>query len=59
MRFRKKIIPGDRVDIEAHLKSFKRGLAKGYVEATVNGEFAYAGDLQCGLPDIMRGFTPG
>lgn len=58
MKFRRQIVPGDRVDIEAHLYSFKRGLAKGYAEATVNHEFAYACDLQCGLPDVMKQYVP-
>ena len=58
MKFRRQILPGDRVDIEAHLESFKRGLAKGHVEATVDGEFAYSGDLTCGLPDVMKAYRP-
>lgn len=58
MKFRRQILPGDRVDIEAHLESFKRGLARGHVEASVDGEFAYSGDLQCGLPDVMKVFSP-
>lgn len=59
LRFRKKIVPGDRVDIEATLKSFRRGVAQGYVEAKVDGEYAYSADLKIGLPDIMREFVPG
>ena len=58
LKFRKQIVPGDRVDIEATLLSLKRGLAKGHAEATVNGEFAYSCDLQCGLPDVMKEFRP-
>lgn len=59
LKFRKKIVPGDIAIIEAHLKSFRRGIAQGYVECTVNGEFALSADLRIGLPDIMREFVPG
>ncbi len=59
LKFRKKIVPGDRVDIEATLKSFKRGVAQGYAEAKVDGVYAYSAELKIGLPDIMREFVPG
>lgn len=58
LRFRRKIVPGDRVDIYAKVKRFKRGVAEGYVEATVDGEYAYSADLRIGLPDVMREFVP-
>lgn len=58
VKFRKKIVPGDRVDVEATLKSFRRGIAQGYVEARVNGEYACSADLRVGLPDVMREFIP-
>lgn len=59
LRFRRKIIPGDTAIIEAHLKSFRRGVAQGHVECKVNGEFALSADLKIALPDIMREFVPG
>ena len=59
LKFRRKIVPGDTAIIEATLKSFKRGVAQGHVECTVNGEFALSADLKIGLPDIMREFVPG
>ncbi len=59
LRFRRKLEPGDTVIIEAHLKSFRRGVAQGHAEATVGGEFALSADLKIGLPDIMREFVPG
>ena len=59
LRFRRKLEPGDTLIIEARLKSFRRGVAQGHVEATVEGEFALSADLKIGLPDIMREFVPG
>lgn len=37
IRFRKKIVPGDRLDVEATLKSFRRGLARGMAVGSVGG----------------------
>ncbi|MCQ2497597.1 MAG: beta-hydroxyacyl-ACP dehydratase [Lachnospiraceae bacterium] len=58
MRMRKKIVPGDTIVVEATLKSFKRGVATGYVEGRVGGEFALSADIKIGLPDMMREFIP-
>lgn len=58
LKFRRKIEPGDRVDFEAFLDSFRRGVAKGRVIATVDGEFAYSAELKIGLPDIMKQYRP-
>lgn len=58
LRMRKKVIPGDSMIIEAELKSFRRGVAQGYVEAKVNGEYALSADLKIALPDVMRDFLP-
>lgn len=58
MEYKKKIIPGDRLDIEAQLDYYKRGLAKGTVVGTVNGELACKASLMIGIPDIMRQFRP-
>ena len=59
MRMRRKIVPGDTMIIEATLKKFSRGVAAGYVEGRVNGEFALSADIKIGLPDIMREYIPG
>ena len=58
MRFRKKIVPGDRLDIEAELHSFKRGLANGFARGTVNGEPACEAELEIAIPDVMTQFRP-
>lgn len=57
-RFRKKIVPGDRLDVEAELHSFKRGLAKGWARGYVNGELACEAELQIAIPDVMIAFRP-
>ena len=57
-KFKKKIIPGNRLDIEATLDSYNRGLAKGRVSGFINGELACQIELVVAVPDIMTQFTP-
>lgn len=57
-KFKKKIIPGNRLDIEATLDSYNRGLAKGRVYGFVNKELACQIELVVAVPDIMTQFTP-
>ena len=57
-RYRKKIEPGQRLDILAELKSFRRGLAKGKSIGYVDGEIACEADLEVAIPDIMAKYRP-
>jgi len=58
VKFRKLIIPGDQLIVEAHLQSFKRGIAKGYAESFVDGEPACRADFIVALPDVLNSFKP-
>jgi 3-hydroxyacyl-[acyl-carrier-protein] dehydratase len=58
VRFRKRIVPGDRLDIKANLKSFKRGLAMGVVSSTVDGVDAASAEFVVCIPDVMQSFKP-
>ncbi len=44
-RFRRQVIPGDRLDFRATLGGSKRGIHKFYCEASVDGELAVSVDL--------------
>lgn len=57
-QFKRKIIPGDRLEIEATLKSYRRGLAKGSSLGRVNGELACSVDLVIVIPDVLEEFRP-
>lgn len=57
-RFRRKIIPGDRLDIYATLESFNRGVAKGHVESYVDGEDACCAHLIVAVPDVLNRYKP-
>jgi 3-hydroxyacyl-[acyl-carrier-protein] dehydratase len=59
VKFRRKIIPGDTLMISAQLDSFKRGLAKGRAEGTVDGEFACSAHFEVSVPSVMDKFFPG
>lgn len=56
--FKRKIIPGDSLQIEATLRSFKRGIAMGSAESFVEGEPACRADFVVSVPDILDKFKP-
>lgn len=58
VKFRRKIIPGETLVIDAMLKSLKRGLAVGSVSSTVNGEPACSADFIVTVPDVFSAFKP-
>lgn len=57
-RFRRKIVPGDRLDLEAVLDFYRHGLAKGHVEGYVCGEIACSSELEVAVPDVMTKLIP-
>lgn len=57
-RFRQKIVPGDRLDIEAELRFFRRGLAKGVSKGYVNGNLCCSLELEVAIPEILTKFRP-
>lgn len=57
-KFKRKIIPGERLDIISDLKFYRRGIAKGTSTGYVNGVLACSIDLVITIPDILKGFRP-
>lgn len=57
-KFKRKIIPGERLDIEAVLSSYRRGLAKGISKGYINGELACEAELVIVIPDVLNQFKP-
>ena len=47
LRFRRQVVPGDRLQLEAKVVSTKRGIWKFDCQATVDGELAAAGTILC------------
>lgn len=58
IRFKKKIVPGDILQIEAKLRSFNRGIASGSAESFVDGEPACSAEFVVAVPDILDKFKP-
>lgn len=58
IEFKKKIIPGDRLELGANLKSFRGGVAVGHVEGHVNSELACCADFIIGIPEEIIKLVP-
>jgi len=57
-KFKKKIVPRDRLDMVAELTSYNRGIAKGSSQGLINGEFACSIDLTIAIPDVLNQYKP-
>jgi 3-hydroxyacyl-[acyl-carrier-protein] dehydratase len=57
LKFRKKIVSGDRLDIETKILSFKRGVGKCHGIGRVNGEFACEAEMNFVVPEILAEFS--
>lgn len=51
MKFRRQVVPGDTLRLEAEYLVFKLGMAKIKVLATVDGQVAAEGEIKCALID--------
>lgn len=58
VKFKKMVIPGDLLQINAKLKSFKRGIAKGSAEGCVDGGLVCKADFTVCLPDVLNNLKP-
>lgn len=47
VRFKRQVIPGDRLDFEVELLAHRRGIGKFHVTAKVNGELACEATIMC------------
>jgi 3-hydroxyacyl-[acyl-carrier-protein] dehydratase len=56
VQFLRKIVPGDKLDIEATLDSFGRGVARGKVTGHVNGELACSMECIIIVPNLFGDF---
>ena len=52
------VYPGDRLDVEAEVKSWKRGIASGTARGFVNGALACSAKLTFVIPDVMEQYKP-
>ena len=52
------VVPGDMLKINAKLLSFRRGIAKGSVEGSVDGGLVCKADFTVCLPDVLSNLKP-
>lgn len=58
VRFKKEVLPGETFHIEATVKSWKRGICKGYAVGKTNGEIACEAEMMITIPEILEDFLP-
>lgn len=55
--FKRKIAPGERLDLECQILSFRRGIATGNARGTVDGQIACSCEITVCVPDLMVTMT--
>ena len=58
IRFKREILPGERLEIETTVLSWSRGIAKGTGIGIVNGEVACEAEMMITIPEILETFLP-
>ena len=58
MKFKKEIVPGDKLVIKTEVLSWKRGLLKGIGRGYTNNELAVESEMMISVPDIFNQFKP-
>jgi 3-hydroxyacyl-[acyl-carrier-protein] dehydratase len=58
VKFKRKIVPGDTLNIYAELESFKRGIAKGFAVSEVDGKAAVSASFTIAIPEVLANFHP-
>jgi len=58
VKFRRKIVPGETLEIFAELESFKWGIAKGHASSQVADEPAISATFVIAIPEILEKFRP-
>ena len=58
VKFKKMVVPGDLLKINAKLLSFKRGIAKGIAEGFVDGALVCKAEFIVCLPDVLSNLKP-
>jgi len=54
MKFRKQVVPGDVLKLEAEILTLKMGMAKVKVQATVDDKIAAEGEIKFAMVDIDK-----
>ena len=57
IKWSRRVMPGDKFDIETTLLSWKRGIGKGNGIGSVNGEMACTADFVVVMPEELEKYT--
>ena len=58
VRFRKEVLPGDRLEIEVQVLSWSRGIVRGRGVAKTSNEVACEADMVITIPEILEQYLP-
>ncbi len=58
LKFRKEILPGDKLIIETKVNFWSRGICKGVGTGCTNGEVACEAEMVISVPDILNQYLP-
>jgi 3-hydroxyacyl-[acyl-carrier-protein] dehydratase len=57
-RFRKEVLPGESLMIEAYVDSWRRGVCKGHATGATNGTIACEAEMMITIPEIFEQYLP-
>lgn len=58
VRFRREVVPGDRLDLSVEVLSWSRGICRGRGLASVDSEVACEAHMTIAIPEILESFLP-
>ena len=58
VKYKREIVPGERLEIETKVLSWNRGICKGTGKGIVSGELACEAEMTLTIPDILNKFLP-
>ncbi len=58
VRFRQEVVPGDRFEIRAEIKSWSRGVCKGQASGYVDGNLVCDAEMMITIPEILKTYLP-
>ena len=58
VRFKREVLPGERLDIHTEILSWKRGICKGKGIARVGEEVACEAEMMITIPEILEQYLP-
>ena len=58
VRFKREVVPGDRLMINAYINKWKRGICNGYAKCYVDGNEVSSAEMTIAIPEILKQYIP-